>query len=104
MNGSSEDKSFGLVVRPFGSLSKVYFYVHLRMGKGLSQRDCCLFFILVFSYSKIIKLLGSNKSNYGGDYRVVSIPWILVLYKKRKRIAEAVSFLLLVTHPPTPFC
>ena len=27
---------------------------------------------------------------------VMSIPWILVLYKKRKRIAEAVSFLLLV--------
>ena len=26
----------------------------------------------------------------------MSIPWILVLYKKRKRIAEAVSFLLLV--------
>ena len=25
----------------------------------------------------------------------MSIPWILVLYKKRKRIAEAVSFLLL---------
>ena len=27
---------------------------------------------------------------------LVSIPWILVLYKKRKRIAEANSFLLLV--------
>ena len=26
----------------------------------------------------------------------MSIPWILVLYKKRKTIAEAVSFLLLV--------
>ena len=26
----------------------------------------------------------------------MSIPWILVLYKKRKRIAEAVSFSLLV--------
>ena len=26
----------------------------------------------------------------------MSIPWILVLYKKRKRIDEAVSFLLLV--------
>ena len=26
----------------------------------------------------------------------MSIPWILVLYKKRKKIAEAVSFLLLV--------
>ena len=26
----------------------------------------------------------------------MSILWILVLYKKRKRIAEAVSFLLLV--------
>ena len=35
---------------------------------------------------------------------LMSIPWILVLYKKRKRIAGAVSFLLLVTHPPTPFC
>ena len=29
-------------------------------------------------------------------YIIMSIPWILVLYKKRKRIAEAVSFLLLV--------
>ena len=40
------------------------------------------------------------------DGEVMSIPWILVLYKKRKRIAEAVPFLLLVTHPPTPtpFC
>ena len=63
---------FSLVVRPFGSLSKVYFYVHLRLGKGLSQRDCCLFFILVFSYPKIIKLLGSNKSKYGSDYRAQS--------------------------------
>ena len=26
--------------------------------------------MLVFSYSRIIKLLGSNKSNYGSDYRV----------------------------------
>ena len=67
-------------------------------------KEIVVYFILVFSYSKIIKLLGSNKSNYGSDYRVMSIPWILVLYKKRKRIAEAVSFLLLVTHPPTPFC
>ena len=25
--------------------------------------------LLVFSYSKLIKLLGSNKSNYGGEYR-----------------------------------
>ena len=66
--------------------------------------EILVYFILVFSYSKIIKLLGSNKSNYGSDYRLVSIPWILVLYKKRERIAEAVSFLLLVTHPPTPFC
>ena len=27
---------------------------------------------------------------------IMSIPWIRVLYKKRKRIAKAVSFLLLV--------
>jgi hypothetical protein len=47
MNGSSEDEDFGLVVRPFGSLLKVYFYVHLRMGKGLSQRDYCLFYIII---------------------------------------------------------
>ena len=47
MNGRSEDEDFGLVVRPFGSLSKVYFYVHLRMGKGLSQRDCCLVYISI---------------------------------------------------------
>ena len=50
-----------------------------------------------------IKLLGSNKSNYGSGYRVMSIPWILVLYKKRKRIAEADSFLLFVTHPTSLF-
>ena len=59
-------------------------------------KEIVVYMLLVFSYSKIIKLLGSNKSNYGSDYRVMSIPWILVLYKKRKRIAEAVSFSLLV--------
>ena len=32
----------------------------------------------------------------GGAASVMSIPWILLLYKKRKRIAEAVSFLILV--------
>ena len=47
MNGNSKNEDFGLVVRPFGSLSKVYFYVHLRMGKGLSQRDFYLFYISI---------------------------------------------------------
>ena len=92
-----------MVVRHFGSLSKVYFYVHLRMRKGISQRDCYLSYISIW-LPQIIKSLGSNKSNYGSDHRAVSIPWIPVLYKKRKRIAEAVSSFLLVAHPPAPFC
>ena len=57
-----------MVVRPFGSLSKVYFYVHLRMERDF-PKEIVVYFILVFSYSKISKLLGSNKSNYGSDYR-----------------------------------
>ena len=32
-------------------------------------KEIVVYMLLVFSYSKIIKLLGSNKSNYGSDYR-----------------------------------
>jgi hypothetical protein len=41
-------------------------------------KEIVVYFILVlylvFSYSKIIKLLGSNKSNYGSDYRALPRP------------------------------
>ena len=69
MNGSSEDKDFGLVVRPFGSCCRRFTSTCIYAWERDFPKEIVVYFILVFSYSKIVKLLGSNKSNYGSDYR-----------------------------------
>ena len=62
---------YGVATVMIGKRSKKQVSEGLFLRASTHGKEIVVYFILVFSYSKIIKLLGSNKSNYGSDYRVV---------------------------------